>query len=396
MSALLATWTVKLANFKWLGRNEMSLTDVWLLIEVIFFFSQAMAGMVFLFQIFYIPAHKFTTNAMNLLLDKNPYNDQDTEDMLRHFKLEYFLMTGTSTFIITELVFILGYYDLKYRGPITTDCIMILGACMVPRILKYIYYSISLVKGNTWFEKHLCWLNYFISVISYVVAIFCWISLYRVDRSNIVIMVWLKLEAVALFIEPSSLLVLAFFKRKENREVEIPNRETGEIEFKTLIPSTYGSFVASEADHADVHDYKLEYAEKQLKKFNQKLFFMKEDFVMVVCMAYYRRNAKRFAITAAKRSQLFFSCIFSQMITCGMLCCMLYAVLMDEGGNYSGTPTAQNWPLFGCKFLSAIALHFMLYPEVADGMQLMKFSIYSFDQFVSPESSLIVFGIAFF
>lgn len=79
-----------------------------------------------------------------------------------------------------------------------------------------------------------------------------------------------------------------------------------------------------------------------------------------------------------------------------MLSCMLYAVMTDEGGNYNSTPTAQNWPLFGCKFLSAIALHFMLYPEVADGMTLMKFSIYSFDQFVNDESALIVFGISLF
>jgi hypothetical protein len=62
--------------------------------------------------------------------------------------------------------------------------------------------------------------------------------------------------------------------------------------------------------------------------------FMKEDFVMVVAMSYYRRNARKFSITAAKRSQLFFSCVFSQMITCGMLGCMLYAMLTHEGGGY--------------------------------------------------------------
>ena len=66
------------------------------------------------------------------------------------------------------------------------------------------------------------------------------------------------------------------------------------------------------------------------------------------------------------------------MVTLGMLLCMVYAVAMNEGGNYV-TIVPQNWPLWGCKFLSAIALHFMLYPEVADGMTLMKFSVYSFD-----------------
>jgi hypothetical protein len=179
-----------------------------------------------------MPSHKFTQNAKNLEADRNPYNDKDTEDMLRHFKLEYFLMTGSSAYIVTEIVLIMGFYDLKKRGPITHDCIMLLTASMVPRILRYIYYSLSMIKGNAWFEKHMCWLNYVIGVISYVVAIFCWVSLYRVDKSNLVIMVWLKLETVALFIEPTALLVLAFFKKNEVREVEIVDEHTGEKNYK--------------------------------------------------------------------------------------------------------------------------------------------------------------------
>lgn len=139
-----------------------------------------MAGMIFLFQIFYTPSHKFTQNAKNLEADKNPYNDSDTEDMLRHFKMEYFLMTGASAYIVTEVVLILGYYSLDKRGPITSELKILLVACMVPRVLRYIYYSLSMMKGNAWFEKHMCWLNYVIGVISYVAAIFSWVSLYQV------------------------------------------------------------------------------------------------------------------------------------------------------------------------------------------------------------------------
>lgn len=116
---------------------------------------------------------------------------------------------------------------------------------------------------------------------------------------------------------------------------------------------------------------------------------------MVVAMSYYKRNAKKYAITAAKRSQLFFSCFFSQMITCGMLGCELYAMLVNESGGYL-PKTAQTWTLFGCKFLSAIALHFMLYPEVADGMTVMKFSVASFDQFVDHPSAFLVYILGFF
>ena len=83
------------------------------------------------------------------------------------------------------------------------------------------------------------------------------------------------------------------------------------------------------------------------------------------------------------------------MITIGMLGCELWAFVYNEHKAYE-TILAQNWPLWGCKFLSCIALHFMLYPEVSDGMTIMKFSIYSFDQFVSHFGAGQVFVIGFF
>lgn len=60
--------------------------------------------MGFTAHIFFIPAEKFTMNSKYLEDDKNPYNDKKTEDMLRHFKLEYFLMTNALSFIITEAI----------------------------------------------------------------------------------------------------------------------------------------------------------------------------------------------------------------------------------------------------------------------------------------------------
>ena len=60
--------------------------------------------MGFTAHIFFIPAKKFTMNSDDLEDDKSPYNDKNTEDMLRHFKLEYFLMTNALSFIITEVI----------------------------------------------------------------------------------------------------------------------------------------------------------------------------------------------------------------------------------------------------------------------------------------------------
>lgn len=92
--------------------------------------------------------------------------------MLRHFKLEYFLMTNTSAFILTEIVFLNGFYHVADRGPITKHDKILLVCCMVPRVLRYIYYSLSLVFGNDFFEKQINFLNYGIGLIHYGVAIY--------------------------------------------------------------------------------------------------------------------------------------------------------------------------------------------------------------------------------
>jgi hypothetical protein len=88
-------------------------------------------------------------NSISLEDDKNPYNDKETEDMLRHFKLEYFLMTNALSFIFTEAILINGnFYNLKCRGTIPANANLILWCCLIPRALRYLYYAISLEKGN--------------------------------------------------------------------------------------------------------------------------------------------------------------------------------------------------------------------------------------------------------
>jgi ACR3 family arsenite efflux pump ArsB len=56
-----------------------------------------------------------------------------------------------------------------------------------------------------------------------------------------------------------------------------------------------------------------------------------------------------------------------------MLCSMLYAITINEESEY--TPNiSHNFAVWLVKFPCAVALHFMLYPEVANGMAVMKFS----------------------
>ena len=156
-------------------------------------------------------------NALMLELDKNPYNDKETEDMLRHFKLEYFLMTNPMAFIITEaLLLSQRFYHLECRGEISHNMKVCLICCIVPRALKYLYYSLSLKFGNEWFEDHMWFINWVVGLMSYGVAIFVWIELYSIDtNTNLVLHGWLKLETTALLIEPTLLIVLSRCKPKE-------------------------------------------------------------------------------------------------------------------------------------------------------------------------------------
>jgi hypothetical protein len=60
---------------------------------------------------------------------------------------------------------------------------------------------------------------------------------------------------------------------------------------------------------------------------------------------------------------------------------MLYAIITDEGGAF--TPlVAGNFALFYVKFPCAVALHLVLFPQVAKGMKIMKFANNQCDLFV--------------
>lgn len=72
-----------------------------------------------------------------------------------------------------------------------------------------------------------------------------------------------------------------------------------------------------------------------------------------------------------------------------MLVCMLYAMWTNENGDY--TPNiAHSYAVWIVKFPCAVALHFFLYPEVANGMNIMKFANQQCDLFV-PYGSEISF-----
>jgi hypothetical protein len=54
-----------------------------------------------------------------------------------------------------------------------------------------------------------------------------------------------------------------------------------------------------------------------------------------------------------------------------MLTCMLYSMVYQHGDDY---PFASSYTVFVVKFPSAVCLHFVLYPEVMQGMNIMKYT----------------------
>ena len=75
------------------------------------------------------------------------------------------------------------------------------------------------------------------------------------------------------------------------------------------------------------------------------------------------------------------------MVVISMLVCMNYAILTNENGDY--TPClSHSFAVFYIKFPCAIALHFCLYPEVAKGMNLMKFANNQHAMFVEGGSEI--------
>jgi len=70
---------------------------------------------------------------------------------------------------------------------------------------------------------------------------------------------------------------------------------------------------------------------------------------------------------------MLFSCLLVYGIVNSFLVCVCYAIATNEDEGYSPN-IAKNFGVWIVKFPCVLALHFVLYPEVANGMSIMKFA----------------------
>jgi len=87
---------------------------------------------------------------------------------------------------------------------------------------------------------------------------------------------------------------------------------------------------------------------------------------------------------------MLYSTLIVAFVVCSMLGCMVYQILTDKAPR----SFPHDFSIFYVKFPCAVALHFCLYPEVAKGMELMKFTNNHPKLFVDGGSE-ISFFIAF-
>ena len=88
---LLAIFIVKYNSDSWVGANLITEVRVWMIIDCYFFFAYIISGVIFTTVAYVIKFNPTSKNEELLLMDDNPWNDKDTEDFLRHLKLEFFV-----------------------------------------------------------------------------------------------------------------------------------------------------------------------------------------------------------------------------------------------------------------------------------------------------------------
>lgn len=133
--------------------------------------------------------------------------------------------------------------------------------------------------------------------------------------------------------------------------------------------------INADNDDKDEKDDKMKLKEELEKTLadNKKSLDYEEDFTAMTVLCYLKTNTDKFLIHPSKQAQHLYQCLLTHAIVIALLSCMLYAIKTDENGDY--TPNiAHSFAVWFVKFPCTLSLHFVLYPEVANGMNIMKFT----------------------
>ena len=131
-------------------KSDVNYVRLWLLIEIVFFFSWLFASIIFVFYAYLVKFKPISKNVALMENDDNIYNDKKTDDFLRYLKSEYFLMAYIISFILVEIEFgFLGNYHFDHIGkqefwPVQSTILMFLGY----RTFNLLMFSRQMSKGS--------------------------------------------------------------------------------------------------------------------------------------------------------------------------------------------------------------------------------------------------------
>jgi len=202
--------------------------------------------------------------------------------------------------------------------------------------------------------------------------------------------IWVQTEIIAFLVNvPGQALALYIIRCQQDKIQESVHTNAVSLMKKATVLSkdlkevdgkiNYGLQSQVESNVSDETGNLVEVFGEEFKKKLEKhmkakdVLEFEEDFFAYTVLCYTKKNTEEYLITPQKQSQNFYSALLVAFVVISMLFCMNYAILTNENGDY--TPSlSHSFAVFYIKFPCAIALHFCLYPEVAKGMNLMKFA----------------------
>ena len=117
--------------------SKILYAEIWVLIETQIFFLRLFTGMAFLLFNYFAKVQAFARRRCTER-DANPWGNKNTEDFLRHLKVEFYLMT--SQLVNTVLPILFCYFDtfkwieIGRFGPRTSVSVTLTWLSLTPRI----------------------------------------------------------------------------------------------------------------------------------------------------------------------------------------------------------------------------------------------------------------------
>jgi hypothetical protein len=390
-------YTVKSHYSAW--GHDLNYVRVWLLIEILYFFFWLLAGVIFVSYAYLVKFQAISKNEALLALDDNVWNEKDTDDFLRYLKFEYFLVSYIISFIATEIITgftnlhnldSLGARDFSQTGVVYCILLVARSLSLVDLLFKLRQSKSS--SDDFKAQKKPSSKAYIHIIINAAALLTVGFMLYPggiLEGQNEASVIWIKTEVLALIFEiPFFLFQDQILSKKQDAILKSIQEKPVALNDSFHSDEHHEGGDSNDSDHLKLQSKKTQ-KQADFEQFvaDKSELEIEEDFFSLAVMCYLKKNASHFHVVAMKRSQLLYQALLVALVIFTMLFCMLYAMYINDGDEF--TPTlSHNYAVFIVKFACCVTLHIALYPEVAKGMNLMKFANNQCHQFVPGGSEI--------